>query len=92
MAFLLAVHRAAPNAKAKALDGSRDLLARAMVQGHCQRIRPTVLAAAALVLDRQAHGLNPLWPTSLARWTEITGPGSPEFEAAIQAIVPVLGC
>lgn len=84
-------HNAA-TARSKALDGSRELLAKAMLQRQCQRIRPTLLAAAALVVDRQAHGLNPLWPNSLAKWTGMAGPGSSDFEAAIQAVLPALAC
>ena len=69
---------------------SKELILQAMLSPCCQAVRPSLLAAAVLVLDRQARGMNPLWPASLSRWTGISGPGSSEFEAAISAVLPGL--
>ena len=68
----------------------KELMLQAMLSPCCQAVRPSLLAAAVLVLDRQARGVDPLWPASLSRWTGLSGPGSSEFEAAISAVLPGL--
>ncbi len=72
------------------IGNARELMLQAMLSPCCQAVRPSLLAAAVLVLDRQSRGLNPLWPAALSRWTNISGPGSPEFEAALSTVLPVL--
>ena len=79
-----------PRSVSAVTGNSKELMVQAMLSPHCQAVRPSLLAAAVLVLDRQSRGINPIWPAALSQWTGISGPGSPDFEGAISAVLPVL--
>lgn len=48
------------------------------------------MAAAAFVIDRKTQGLDPLWSPILSRCTGVKGPGDPQFDAAVQTILPIV--
>ena len=73
-----------PRAKARLAGNSKRLLTMAMADASTQFVRPSLLAAAALAVDRKARGLVPVWPASLRRWTGIAGPEDPALAAAMQ--------
>ena len=52
--------------------------------------RPSVLAAAALAVDRRLNGITPIWPSSLQPWTGIPSEfNRNEFAAAITKITQI---
>ena len=73
-----------PRAKARLAGNSKRLLTVAMADASTQFVRPSLLAAAALAVDRKSRGLVPVWPASLRRWTGIAGPEDPALDAAMQ--------
>ena len=79
-----------PRAKARLAGNSKRLLTVAMADASTQFVRPSLLAAAALAVDRKARGLVPVWPASLRRWTGIAGPEDPALDAAMQVCNPRL--
>lgn len=66
-----------------------------MADASTQHISPSLLAAAALAVDRKNRGLVPTWPASLARWTSIAavppGGAGTVLEVAMRLVSAVAG-